>query len=142
MRRMPGGPTASFTALWPNRWAFGRRPRWIGRDAGWGLNCLWAGQLKVIHTPGHTSGGICLYGRNNLFTGDTLFVGAVGRTDPPGGSLETLLQSLKDKIITLPDETVVRPAIKSRRSTDFNHREGEKGESLHKILAKSKNITG
>jgi hydroxyacylglutathione hydrolase len=65
--------------------------------------------LKVIHTPGHTPGGICLYGRNNLFTGDTLFVGAVGRTDLPGGSLETLLQSLKDKIITLPDETVVRP---------------------------------
>ena len=65
--------------------------------------------LKVIHTPGHTPGGICLYGRNNLFTGDTLFVGAVGRTDMPGGSLETLLQSLKDKILTLPDETVVRP---------------------------------
>ena len=65
--------------------------------------------LKVIHTPGHTPGGICLYGRNNLFTGDTLFVGAVGRTDLPGGSLETLLQSLKDKIITLPEETVIRP---------------------------------
>jgi glyoxylase-like metal-dependent hydrolase (beta-lactamase superfamily II) len=57
--------------------------------------------LRVLHTPGHTPGGICLYGRNNLFTGDTLFVGAVGRTDLPGGSLETLLQSLKDKILPL-----------------------------------------
>jgi glyoxylase-like metal-dependent hydrolase (beta-lactamase superfamily II) len=65
--------------------------------------------LNVIHTPGHTPGGVCLYGENNLFTGDTLFVGAVGRTDLPGGSLDTLLQSIKNKILALPDETIIWP---------------------------------
>ena len=65
--------------------------------------------LEIIHTPGHTPGGICLYAQNNLFTGDTLFVGAAGRTDLPGGSLETLLDSLQRKIMPLPDETVIWP---------------------------------
>ncbi len=64
--------------------------------------------LKVIHTPGHTPGSICLYGDGNLFTGDTLFVGAVGRTDLKGGSLDTLLASLR-KLISLPSETRVWP---------------------------------
>jgi glyoxylase-like metal-dependent hydrolase (beta-lactamase superfamily II) len=65
--------------------------------------------LTVIHTPGHSPGGICLHVDNNLFTGDTLFVGAVGRTDLPGGSLETMLTSIKDKILSLPDDTIVWP---------------------------------
>ena len=64
--------------------------------------------LRVIHTPGHTPGSICLYGEGNLFTGDTLFVGAVGRTDLKGGSFEILLESLK-KLLTLPPETRVWP---------------------------------
>ena len=64
--------------------------------------------LKVIHTPGHTPGSICLYGEGNLFTGDTLFVGAVGRTDLKGGSLDILRGSLK-KLIALPPETRVWP---------------------------------
>ena len=65
--------------------------------------------LKVLHTPGHTRGGICLYTEGHIFTGDTLFVGAVGRTDLPGGSLKTLIQSIHEKIYTLPPETVVWP---------------------------------
>lgn len=65
--------------------------------------------LEVIHTPGHTPGGICLYGKGNLFTGDTLFVGAVGRTDLPGGSLETLLRSIRERILPLPDNTIIWP---------------------------------
>jgi len=65
--------------------------------------------LTVLHTPGHSPGGICLYGENNLFTGDTLFVGAVGRTDLPGGSLDTLLRSIKEKILSLPDDTIIWP---------------------------------
>lgn len=65
--------------------------------------------LNVIHVPGHTPGSICLYGDGNLFTGDTLFVGAVGRTDLPGGSLQVMLKSIKDKIIPLPDGTIVWP---------------------------------
>jgi glyoxylase-like metal-dependent hydrolase (beta-lactamase superfamily II) len=65
--------------------------------------------LKVMHTPGHTPGGICLYTEGHVFTGDTLFVGAVGRTDLPGGSVQTLMTSIQEKIYTLPDDTIVWP---------------------------------
>ncbi len=66
-------------------------------------------KINIIHTPGHTPGSICLYVNGNLFTGDTLFVGAVGRTDLPGGSFEQLLESIKEKILPLPDETTIWP---------------------------------
>ncbi len=66
-------------------------------------------ELKVFHTPGHTPGGICLYHAPNLFTGDTLFVGGVGRTDFPGGDTNQLLDSIKRKIMTLPGDTVIWP---------------------------------
>jgi glyoxylase-like metal-dependent hydrolase (beta-lactamase superfamily II) len=65
--------------------------------------------LKFLHTPGHTPGACCILIDGHLFTGDTLFVGAVGRTDLPGGSFEVLLESLKTKIMTLPKDTVVWP---------------------------------
>ncbi len=66
-------------------------------------------QFTVIHTPGHTPGGMCLYCSPNVFTGDTLFVGGVGRTDFPGGDMSTMMSSIKDKLLTLPPETVVWP---------------------------------
>jgi glyoxylase-like metal-dependent hydrolase (beta-lactamase superfamily II) len=66
-------------------------------------------QGRVLHTPGHTPGAICLHFPGHLFTGDTLFVGAAGRTDLPGGSLETLISSLESKIMPLPDETRIWP---------------------------------
>jgi len=65
--------------------------------------------LRVIHTPGHSPGSICLYADGNLFTGDSLFVGAAGRVDLPGGNFTTLLESLESKIAVLPDETVIWP---------------------------------
>ncbi|HRR41890.1 MAG TPA: MBL fold metallo-hydrolase, partial [Syntrophales bacterium] len=65
--------------------------------------------LEVLHTPGHTPGGICLYTDGYVFTGDTLFVGAVGRTDLPGGSWTVMYRSIKEKILTLPDDTIVLP---------------------------------
>ena len=65
--------------------------------------------LEVIHTPGHTPGGMCLYTNGYVFTGDTLFVGGIGRTDLPGGSMPELLLSVKTKLLTLPDETLVFP---------------------------------
>lgn len=65
--------------------------------------------LKVLLTPGHTPGGICLYMKGNVFTGDTLFVGAVGRTDLRGGSMRKLLKSIREKIYTLPKETRIWP---------------------------------
>lgn len=65
--------------------------------------------LDVLHTPGHTPGGMCLHTNGYVFTGDTLFVGGVGRTDLPGGSMSQLLHSLKTKLFTLPGETLVFP---------------------------------
>jgi glyoxylase-like metal-dependent hydrolase (beta-lactamase superfamily II) len=66
-------------------------------------------EALVIHTPGHTPGAICLYFPGHLFTGDTLFVGAAGRTDLPGGSLTQLISSLETKIMPLPDDTRIWP---------------------------------
>lgn len=65
--------------------------------------------LTVIHTPGHSPGGICLLGEGNLFSGDTLFVGAIGRTDIPGASLSQFMESIRERILTLPGETIVWP---------------------------------
>jgi len=65
--------------------------------------------LSVIHTPGHSPGGICLLGNGNLFTGDTLFVGAIGRTDFPESSYSQIMESIKERLLTLPGETIVWP---------------------------------
>ena len=65
--------------------------------------------LKVIHTPGHSPGGICLLGDGNLFTGDTLFVGGIGRTDLPAASMTQFMKSIKERVLTLPGETIVWP---------------------------------
>lgn len=64
--------------------------------------------LKVIATPGHSKGSICLYGGGNLFSGDTLFAGTYGRTDIPGGNEEEIIESIK-KLMELPDDTIVYP---------------------------------
>ncbi|MEW6447760.1 MAG: MBL fold metallo-hydrolase [Bacillota bacterium] len=65
--------------------------------------------LETRHTPGHTQGSVCFVGPGAVFSGDTLFAGSVGRTDFPGGSLQELLRSVKNQLLTLPDETVVYP---------------------------------
>jgi hydroxyacylglutathione hydrolase len=65
--------------------------------------------LRVIHTPGHTPGSVSLYAPGLLFSGDTLFRGAVGRWDLPGGDFPTLMRSITSRLLTLPDETVVMP---------------------------------
>lgn len=65
--------------------------------------------LKVIHTPGHSPGGICLLNDGQLFTGDTLFVGSIGRTDLPGSSTSQFMKSIKERLLPLPGETVVWP---------------------------------
>lgn len=72
--------------------------------------------FRILHTPGHTPGGISLFyepsDKNQppvIFTGDTLFQMGVGRTDFPGGSMQKLINSIRQKILTLPDETVVYP---------------------------------
>jgi hydroxyacylglutathione hydrolase len=65
--------------------------------------------LKVLHTPGHSPGSMSLYTEGYVFTGDTLFVGGVGRTDLPGGSGQVMARSIQQKLCTLPDDTKVMP---------------------------------
>jgi glyoxylase-like metal-dependent hydrolase (beta-lactamase superfamily II) len=72
----------------------------------------WLGEkCEIFHTPGHTPGSLSLYFPDSkaLFVGDLIFQGSIGRTDFPGGSLETLLQGVRDKIFTLPGQTVIYP---------------------------------
>ncbi len=66
-------------------------------------------RFKVLHTPGHTPGGISLLTDNILFSGDTLFAESIGRTDFPGGSFRQLIQSIKEKLMVLPDDVTVYP---------------------------------
>lgn len=66
-------------------------------------------QFTVLHTPGHTPGGISLYCDDVVFVGDTLFAESIGRTDFPGGSYKQLIHSIKTKLMVLPDETRVLP---------------------------------
>jgi glyoxylase-like metal-dependent hydrolase (beta-lactamase superfamily II) len=68
-------------------------------------------KLTVLHTPGHTPGGISLYSAEQgiVFVGDTLFADSVGRTDFPGSDTSRLINSIKEKLLTLPDRTIVWP---------------------------------
>jgi len=63
----------------------------------------------VLHTPGHTPGSVCFLANGVLFAGDTLFQGSVGRTDLPGGDEGQELASIVDRLLVLPDDTVVLP---------------------------------
>ena len=69
------------------------------------------GDLKaeVIHTPGHTKGGIALKIKDSIITGDTLFAGSIGRTDLPGGDYDTIIKSIKDRLMIFPDAVEVMP---------------------------------
>ena len=81
-------------------------------------------KIKGIHTPGHTKGSMCFYIEKEgvLFSGDTLFMGSVGRTDLPTGNTHLLLESLRDKIIVLPPETVICPGHGPETKLDYEKR--------------------
>ncbi|MDR3271254.1 MAG: MBL fold metallo-hydrolase [Peptococcaceae bacterium] len=66
-------------------------------------------KIQVIHTPGHTPGGVCFLTSAGLFCGDTVFAGSIGRTDFAGGSHAQLMDSIRDKLLVLPDETPIFP---------------------------------
>jgi glyoxylase-like metal-dependent hydrolase (beta-lactamase superfamily II) len=85
---------------------------------------LAAGKLTVniLSTPGHSPGGICVLAEDALFSGDTLFAGSIGRTDLFGGSMETLLASVEQKLFTLPDETRVYPGHMGESTIGFEKR--------------------
>ncbi|OSM04883.1 MBL fold metallo-hydrolase [Magnetofaba australis] len=66
-------------------------------------------EIDVLHTPGHTPGGVCLRWGDEMATGDTLFAGSVGRTDLPGGNHAQLIRSIEEKLMTLPDTVACHP---------------------------------
>jgi hydroxyacylglutathione hydrolase len=65
--------------------------------------------FEVIHVPGHSPGGICLFTEGHLFSGDALFAGSIGRTDLPGGDYDTLIEGIRRRLLVLPEATVVHP---------------------------------
>ena len=78
--------------------------------------------FEVLHTPGHTPGGICLYGHGVLFSGDTLFNYGIGRFDLPGGDYAQLMNSLQGSLMSLPDDTVVYPGHGSKTTIGAERR--------------------
>ena len=95
-------------------WIGMRNPGKVEIDRSVGqADTIQAGSLtaNVIHTPGHTEGSVCLYfpAESKLIAGDTLFAGNIGRTDLPGGSMEKIIDSLHEKVMALPDDTLVVP---------------------------------
>jgi hydroxyacylglutathione hydrolase len=96
------------------QWVGMRPPGKVEIDQSLGqADTVKAGSLaaNVIFTPGHTEGSICLYfpAEKKVIAGDTLFAGSIGRTDLPGGSFEKIIDSLHEKLLALPDDTVVIP---------------------------------
>ncbi|MCC6381252.1 MAG: MBL fold metallo-hydrolase [Dehalococcoidia bacterium] len=79
-------------------------------------------QLRAITTPGHTAGSVSYYTPGMLFSGDTLFRGSIGRTDLPGGSFEQEMESICNRLLTLPPDTVVLPGHMDETSIDFETR--------------------
>jgi glyoxylase-like metal-dependent hydrolase (beta-lactamase superfamily II) len=79
-------------------------------------------RFKVLHTPGHSPGGICLLGHGVVFCGDTLFNFSIGRTDFPGCSYEQLMKSIYTKLMTLPDETEVFPGHGPQTTIGFERK--------------------
>ena len=80
-------------------------------------------RFKVIHTPGHSPGAVCYLIDNVLFSGDTLFADAVGRTDLPGGSYDELKNSIQQKLFTLDDDIVVYPGHGSETTIGYEKAE-------------------
>lgn len=97
---------------------YGREPERL-LDHGDRIDLPDGSSLTVIHTPGHTAGGVCFNGDGVLFSGDTLFFESVGRCDLPGGDEKALLASIRQRILTLPDDTLVLPG--HERSTTIGH---------------------
>ncbi len=96
------------------RWLGMKPPGKVETDAGLeDADTVRAGGIaaEVMHTPGHTEGSVCLYipAEKTLIAGDTLFAGSIGRTDLPGGSFAKIMTSLRERVLALPDETLVVP---------------------------------
>jgi len=111
-------------------WLGMRPPKHVGIDVGakdGDRLVVGASEFHVLHTPGHTQGSISLWipGEGKVVAGDTLFRDSIGRTDLPGGDAKKILQSIHDKLMPLPEETVVIPGhgenTTIRREKQFNY---------------------
>lgn len=79
-------------------------------------------KLRVLHTPGHSEGGICLLGDGFVFTGDTVFAGSAGRTDFPGGNMGKLLKSIRERLASLDDSIRILPGHGPETTIGFEKR--------------------
>ena len=91
-------------------------------------------EIQLMHTPGHTPGSQCFLVDDRIVSGDTMFIDACGRVDFPGGNPEQMYYSLTQKLMALPDETILFPGHNYARSTARDDRRAEKDQSLPKIL--------
>ena len=82
-------------------------------------------KIKVIHCPGHSPGGVGFYCENTLFSGDSLFYHSIGRTDLPLANYDELIKSIKEKFLTLPDETRVLPGHDKETTIGFERENNE-----------------
>ncbi|MBC7246602.1 MAG: MBL fold metallo-hydrolase [Actinobacteria bacterium] len=89
--------------------AFPRRPREVRHIADGDVIEVGGVALRVLHTPGHTPGSVSFYTPGYLFCGDLIFQGSIGRTDLRGGSLQALLESVREKVWDLPEDTLIMP---------------------------------
>jgi glyoxylase-like metal-dependent hydrolase (beta-lactamase superfamily II) len=103
---MLGSPTKNLAIFWGQTTKSPPADRFLKDGETFALGDL---KIRVIHTPGHTPGGICLLTENKLFSGDTLFENSIGRTDLPGGSDKLIIASIKNNLLTLSDEIEVYP---------------------------------
>lgn len=90
--------------------------------------------FTALHTPGHTVGSICLAGSGVVFTGDVLFQGSIGRSDFPGGDGPTLIRSIREHLLTLPDETVVLPGHQSESTIGIERAQNPFLTATHQML--------
>ena len=87
--------------------------------------------LSVIHTPGHTPGSVCFLWEDHLFTGDALFAGEAGRTDLPGGNLDQLITSIREKILVLDKKTIIHPGHHHTGTRTHSTLEREMRENIY-----------
>ena len=79
-------------------------------------------EWTFLHTPGHTEGGMCILSGDKLFSGDTLFRASIGRTDFPGGDFGKIVDSIRTKLYTLPDNTMVYPGHMGSTTIEYEKR--------------------
>ena len=114
-------PVLNQSKTYTNGYAFTRAKYVKDKDV---LNLI-GYSFQVIHTPGHTKGGVCYYVEEEevLFSGDTLFYASVGRTDFPTGSTSELIRSIREKLMCLPDDTIVYPGHMGATSIGYERQQ-------------------